>query len=168
MLSNCHSASSIRMVMSCPNNMEPAYWRKEHDTTVSLVVKQMAMCRNLFYRMASDAPDPRNGGDTHSWFFFYKWRAGETWVPAKEGCEDAVAGDYLWFEMDKVSLGAARISHVVERNLQGEKELHFDSDGIQTVVDLTSRSRTWMTPLCDIKEGEEPEWLRSLLTRKRL
>lgn len=127
------------------------------------------MNKNVCYKMRAEDPDPRNSGDTHSWFFFYKWRAGETWVPAKEGCEHGQVGDVLVFEMDGVEIGGALIMNVVERNLEGEKELHFDSDQITIPTHApTDRLGSWEPhiKLADIKEGEEPSWLKSLLTRK--
>ena len=133
------------------------------------------MNKTVHFPMRADALDPRNGGDTHSWFFFYKWRAGDTWVPAREGCMDAEAGDTLVFTMDGVMLAVSRVDNVVERNLAGEKELHFNSDEM-TVPDelvqcdgVAGYGTTWKIAgphLCDIKEGEEPQWLKSLLTRR--
>ena len=90
--------------------------------------------KNVMYVMRGADPDPRNTGDTKSWFFYYKWRAGETWVPAREGCLDAEVGDRLIFEMDGARVGEVVITEVVERNWRGEKELHFDSDQINEVA----------------------------------
>lgn len=121
----------------------------------------MTMNKNVYYKMRAEDPDPRNSGDTHSWFFFYKWRAGDTWVPAKDGCMDAVVGDHLVFEMDGQHIGYAAITNIVERNLNDEKELHFNSDEIVVpTLELVFKR------LSEIAEGEEPQWLKSLLTRK--
>jgi hypothetical protein len=125
------------------------------------------MNKSVCYKMESGSIDPRNGGDTHSWFFFYKWRAGETWVPANDGCLDAEKHDQLWFSMDGVWIGTVVITDVVEQNLQGERELHFNSDAFFVPSD-ESKDDGYPTEqvLMQCREGEEPSWLKSLLTRK--
>jgi len=125
------------------------------------------MNKNVRYAMQSDAPDPRNSGDTHSWFFHYKWRTGSTWVPAKDGCQLAEKNDQLWFSMDGVWIGTVVISDVFEQNLQGERELHFDSDAIFMPTDEVS-AEGYPTEMVSLqyREGEEPTWLKNLLTRK--
>ena len=133
------------------------------------------MQKDVCYGMQSDAPDPRNGGSTKSWWFFYKWRAGDTWVPAKEGCADAVVGDRIWFAMDEMLLAKALVQQV-HYNLQGEKELHFNSDHLLVPTtcysfksNYTGRSINELefVDLSTIPEGEEPEWLKSLLIKER-
>jgi hypothetical protein len=126
------------------------------------------MNKYVCYKMRSDDPDPRNSGDTKSWFRFYKWRAGSTWVPAKEGCLDAEKNDQLWFSIDGVWIGAVVITDVVEHNLQGERELHFDSDELFIPTDPYPDD-TYPTDavLIQYRDGEEPTWLKRLLIEKQ-
>ena len=132
------------------------------------------MQKDVYYNMQADEPDPRNTGTTRSWFFFYKWRAGSTWVPAKEGCEHAESGDCIWFSMNGTLIAKANIS-LTCFNLQGEKELHFDSDHLLVPTTRFTSDRAYVgrpkhallfQDLADIPEGKEPSWLQSLLTKE--
>jgi hypothetical protein len=132
------------------------------------------MQKDVYYDMQANAPDPRNGGSTKSWWFFYKWRAGLTWVPAKEGCERAEVGDTVWFTMDGMLLARSVISHTCY-NLQGEKELHFDSDHLSIPTTCFTSDVAYVgrpkhelvfQDLATIPEGAEPQWLQSWLIKE--
>lgn len=117
----------------------------------------------VFYRMESAARDPRGTGDTRSWFFYYKWRAGSTWVAAPPGYADADVGDLLYFIMDDQLIGAADITAMAPSNSQGERELHYDSDKI-SIPTTTVLADDWQESPTYCVEGEEPQWLKKLMT----
>ena len=138
--------------------------------------------KTVFYRMVATARDPRDTGDMRSWFFFYKWGAGMTWVPAPVGAEDADVGDMLCFIMDDQLIGTADIVSVQPSNSRGERELHYDSDEIavpmesvlitatgthgEEVAPITATIITTVLKrlLRNISEKEQPQWLKNLLT----
>jgi hypothetical protein len=88
--------------------------------------------RHFVYAMNGKDPAPAAGGDTESWFFFYKWDVGgDAFVPlaAEPSGGLPVAGDLLWFVLDKVPLGYAPIDHISEVD-GGGYEIHYDTQKI--------------------------------------
>jgi hypothetical protein len=140
--------------------------------------------------MLSDWEDPiKSGGDTRSWFFFYKWRAGVTSIKAIDvgpgAYNDTVQkGDHLVFCMDGAVIAVAKVLNVEYCVTWNANEVYFDSDtmlipknfenmgmlrysaedGDGRHMDLVMESAV---PLSDIPEGEEPEWLKNNFLMKR-
>lgn len=87
---------------------------------------------HFIYSMNASDPAPASGGDTKSWFFYYKWDVDDfAYVPVDEedfhGYELQGNGkDLLWFVMDKMVLGVVCISSVMP-SLDGKVELHYDT-----------------------------------------
>ena len=81
---------------------------------------------HFLYKMSSTAPAPAGDGDTKSWFFHYKWCVeGEVYVPVRRPFLPVEVGDYLWFCLDGVVFGGARILRVEEEQSQGRQELWY-------------------------------------------
>lgn len=85
--------------------------------------------RHFVYAMNGKDPAPAAGGDTKSWFFFYKWDVGGLafvpLAPAQE-VELPTAGDLLWFVMDQNPLGYVPVEEVIAID-GGGHELHYDT-----------------------------------------
>lgn len=85
--------------------------------------------KHLAYVMVSTSPAPAGDGDTKSWFEYYKWNGGETFVPVSFPFLSAEEGDLLWFVMDGKVLGGAPILRVETPSLPVQRqELWFNSD----------------------------------------
>lgn len=93
---------------------------------------------HFIYAMNSSDPAPAAGGDTKSWFYFYKWDVGGfAFVPLSE--DDAVgyvptSKDRLWFVMDGRILGCVEV-HSFLPSLNCEIELHYDTRLIRVTPD---------------------------------
>jgi hypothetical protein len=86
--------------------------------------------------MESEAKAPAGGGDTKSWFHFYKWDTeGEVFVPRKRPFYDASPGDYLWFFMNSQLLGGTHILRVELEESQGIQEIWYDAGQRLVVTD---------------------------------
>lgn len=88
------------------------------------------------YSMKSDDPAPATGGDTRSWFYYYKWDVGgDAYVPFPQeslaNSEEPQAGDLLWFFMDGKPLGYVHVDFVSSGFSTDAVELHYDTDKIQ-------------------------------------
>lgn len=89
---------------------------------------------HFIYAMNSADPAPATGGDTKSWFEYYKWNVdGPTYVPVSEEFPLALDPDhrpYLWFVMDGNILGCVLV-HSFMQALSGAMEVHYDTRLIQ-------------------------------------
>jgi hypothetical protein len=88
--------------------------------------------RYFVYAMNGKDPAPAAGGDTESWFFFYKWDVGgDAFVPLASEPKGGlpVAGDLLWFVLDEVPIGYAPVVSVMEVD-GGGYEIHYDTQKI--------------------------------------
>lgn len=93
--------------------------------------------RHFVYSMNGQGNAPATGGDTESWFFFYKWdTGGDAFVPFPLDVEggEPVAGDLLWFVMDQKILGYAPVASIVEvsamEGMEAHIEVHYDTQRI--------------------------------------
>ena len=87
--------------------------------------------KHFVYNLISGAAAPAGGGDTGSWFRFYKRQNdGETFVPvaadvsAEKGCR-VRPGDRLWFVLDGEIVGGVSVLRVVSDELRGSSELWY-------------------------------------------
>lgn len=93
---------------------------------------------HFIYAMRADDPAPATGGDTKSWFYYYKWDVDDfAYVPVDEaamlGFDPKLDGtDVLWFVLDGALLGCVPI-HAVMPSLSGKVELHYHTNLIQAV-----------------------------------
>lgn len=91
---------------------------------------------HFIYAMRAEDPAPATGGDTKSWFYYYKWDVDDfAYVPVDEaamlGFDPKLDGtDVLWFVMDGALLGCVTI-HAVMPSLSGKVELHYHTNLIQ-------------------------------------
>ena len=90
---------------------------------------------HFIYAMNSTDPAPATGGDTKSWFEYYKWDVdGCAYVPVSESLivdMDWNVLSTLWFVMDDVILGCVRIDSFMPC-LQGDTvELHYNTKFMQ-------------------------------------
>lgn len=104
---------------------------------------------HFVYAMRSTDPAPAAGGDTKSWFEYYKWDVdGLAFVPvAEEKLEGYVphSADLIWFVMDDKLLGCCRV-HTIMPSLSGAVELHYDTRLMQEApVPLALDNVTWTT-----------------------
>lgn len=87
---------------------------------------------HFIYAMKSADPAPAAGGDTKSWFEYYKWDVdGGSFVPVSQEClEGYEIGkgelDLLWFAMDGRFLGCTPIL-ALEPAFSGNMEMHYDT-----------------------------------------
>lgn len=84
--------------------------------------------RHFLHRMNGSDPAP-TGGDTATWFRFYKWDVeGEVFAPrSAQQHLPATAGDYLWLSMDGQVVGCVELLRVLVDPLQPERqELWFE------------------------------------------
>jgi len=82
---------------------------------------------HVIYRMKGDDPAPQAGGDTKSWFYYYKWNTEEpVFVPVDLGFR-VTLGDFIWFILDGIVLGYARVSLVQLDESRDRKEVWFHS-----------------------------------------
>ena len=82
--------------------------------------------------MNGKAPAPAAGGDTDSWFFFYKWdTGGDAFVPIPSslGKNLPVVGDLLWFVLDLVPIGFVPVTKIEQMD-NGDYEVHYDTQKI--------------------------------------
>lgn len=144
--------------------------------------------RYFQHPMRTTERDPINSGDMRSWFFFYKWRAGETGIRAPQGhvydYGDVIEkGDRIVFSMDGIVVAIAEVTNVEYLVTWGCNEVFFDSDvmlipkdfhnfgmlaygdPIENTVHIDKVAEE-AVPLDQIPEGEEPEWLKNLLTKR--
>lgn len=96
--------------------------------------------QHYIYSMVAAAPAPAGLGDTKSWFDYYKSGAGpEVFVPfTAEQLPAKVlpnVGDALWFAMDGLIFGVARITDAMDDYVTGKVEVYYDSDHIVPVLD---------------------------------
>jgi hypothetical protein len=79
------------------------------------------------------------GGDTKSWFYYYKVDADETWVgiPDKVGgfplAPEPSAGDRIWFIMDGCVLYTCLLIEAVHEEMYARWELHYNSNELQPI-----------------------------------
>lgn len=118
--------------------------------------------------MYGDQPAPV-GGDTKSWFYFYKVGADETWVGIPDQIDgfpltpEPKAGDRLWFFMDDVVLFTAPVISATHEELHVRWELHYDSNALQPINrrgQSPNGSMSWKTgPVMD----QRTIWLEAIL-----
>lgn len=67
--------------------------------------------RHFIYAMDGSKPALAGGGDTESWFLYYKWNVGgEAFVPVPaEVGEMPEAGDLLWFLLNMYVIGYVEV-----------------------------------------------------------
>jgi len=97
---------------------------------------------HFIYSMNSVDPAPATGGDTKSWFFYYKWDVdGMAYVPVPEddfeGYELGGGRDLLWFLMDKMVLGFVPIVSIMP-SLDGKVELHYDTRELLDCIETSA------------------------------
>lgn len=91
------------------------------------------------YMYSMDSAAEMHGGDTKSWFYYYKVDAGDTFVGIPDVAAgwpltpEPAAGDRLWFMMDGVVLFTCLIKEAVHEELHARWELRYDSDHMQWV-----------------------------------
>ncbi len=114
---------------------------------------------HFLYAMTSTAPAPAAGGDTKSWFYYYKWDVeGLAFVPVAEELLDADEPahiDTLWFVMDGVPLGCCPV-HSIMPSLGGPVELHYDTRLIQVLpADVLPTTLPYSTGLIPSDSDEQ-------------
>ena len=89
---------------------------------------------HFIYAMNADDPAPAAGGDTKSWFEYYKWDVGgRAFVPVPEASlidHELHSVDVVWFIMDGVLLGCCTVDSMMP-SLNDQVELHYDTDNMQ-------------------------------------
>lgn len=89
---------------------------------------------HFIYAMTSTDRAPATGGDTKSWFEYYKWDVDDfAYVPVGEDVlpdYELNAVDLLWFVMDGDILGCVPVQNIIP-SLQGSVELHYHTQDIQ-------------------------------------
>lgn len=89
---------------------------------------------HFIYAMNSSDPAPATGGDTKSWFEYYKWDVGgHAYVPVPEAAlldYEAQSVDVVWFLMDGELLGCCPVD-AIHPSLNEKVELHYDTDNMQ-------------------------------------
>lgn len=101
---------------------------------------------HILYAMKSADKAPAAGGDMKSWFLYYKFDVDdEVYVPVVpteqvvidsedmkktetySGFVNAGEGDHIWFAMDGVLLGYAKILRVIEDMINSRHEVWYDA-----------------------------------------
>lgn len=106
---------------------------------------------HFIYAMNSSDPAPASGGNTKSWFEYYKWDVdGQAYVPVKE--DDLIGfepgpGNVLWFVMDSTILGCVPIIAAMP-TLSDVVELHYDTRLMQVAGGLA------LMVSADVKTGK--------------
>lgn len=89
---------------------------------------------HFIYAMKADAPAPATGGDTKSWFEYYKWDVGgRAFVPVPEAAlidYEHQSVDVVWFIMDGELLGCCKVD-AMHPSLNDQVELHYDTGNMQ-------------------------------------
>jgi hypothetical protein len=84
--------------------------------------------RDIVYAMCGDSPSPQGGGDTRSWFFYYKMRLDEPelFMPLS-GTETAKIeeGARIWFVLDGRLVACAPVLRLVEDSFNNTYELWY-------------------------------------------
>ncbi len=113
---------------------------------------------HFIYSMVAADKAPAAGGDTKSWFYYYKWDVDDrAYVPAPEGALDVdepPAGMTLWFVMDTKLIGYVPVLKVLPA-FSGGIELHYDTREIQVVPEAGAPEITLAT-------GPAFEWEKML------
>lgn len=105
---------------------------------------------HLIYSMTSTDPAPATGGDTKSWFEYYKWDVdGHAYIPFPEaeliGIEANVPST-LWFIMDGVLLGCVPVDGFMPCLQADVVELHYDTRAMQVApTEVPERRLNWAT-----------------------
>lgn len=86
--------------------------------------------KDIIYFMIGDQPAPQGGGDTRSWFFYYKLQEGESFVPFPNLRDMPLplhewAGARLWFILDREIVTCATVLRVEEDPLNNTYELWY-------------------------------------------
>jgi hypothetical protein len=85
--------------------------------------------KDVLYQMIGTSPAPQGGGDTRSWFFYYKipptGEDEEVYVPATRDAAAAYAGDRLWFVMDDKIVAVVPISHIEHDPINDQREFWY-------------------------------------------
>lgn len=90
----------------------------------------------LYIRKGSDKA-PQGGGDTRSWLFYYKLRAGEDselsvpgpdrdYDKTTEVKDEPEAGDRLWFILDELIVGVVPVLRVMFDDLNNRNEYWYN------------------------------------------
>lgn len=96
--------------------------------------------QHYIYLMNGSDPAPAGGGDTKSWFEYYKVGTGpDVFVPftAEQLPEEERpnVGDLLWFIMDGFPTGVTKITGaLVDPMHWGSVEVFYDSDRVTPVI----------------------------------
>jgi hypothetical protein len=89
---------------------------------------------HFIYAMNADDPAPAAGGDTKSWFEYYKWDVGgHAYVPVPEAAlidYEFRSVDVVWFIMDGELLGCCHVD-ALHPSLNDKVELHYDTENMQ-------------------------------------
>ena len=88
--------------------------------------------RHFVFAMNGNDPAPAGGGDTKSWFMYYKWDVGgEAFIPVPEAIEPPLEGDWLWFAMDGALLGCTVVLRTQEDPSNNCTEVYYDTRQIR-------------------------------------
>lgn len=105
---------------------------------------------HFIYAMKSTDPAPAAGGDTKSWFEYYKWDVdGHAYIPFPEaaliGIEPNTAST-LWFVMDGALLGCVPVDAFMPCLQDDVVELHYDTRAMQVAPEgPPERELNWVT-----------------------
>jgi hypothetical protein len=123
--------------------------------------------RHFLHRMKGT--DRLLGGDTASWFRFYKWEVeGEVFVPRQNGEHlPAQPGDLVWFCLDEQCLGCVEVLQVVLDPMgSGVQEVWYEPSRAWVPRDKLTLSATASTISTDEVPSETAsQWLRDCLRR---
>jgi hypothetical protein len=116
--------------------------------------------QHFLYSMTSTKQAPAGGGDTESWFRFYKLEAREeVYVPSSRAYDDLKEGDLLWFAMDSVIIGYAPLLRQQRDEINDAWELWFDSSKYVAAPQPFAQVDSWMTT---VPELQAQGWLRQI------
>ena len=116
--------------------------------------------KHFIYYMTGTDPAPASGGDTKSWFMYYKWDVdGEAFVPFPESSlsKDVVVepGDRLWFIMDGFPIGCVPILRTAPDPLNNAIEFHYDTRKMQEALHDRSHVVRTTTGLAENELAEQ-------------
>lgn len=93
---------------------------------------------HFIYAMKADDPAPATGGDTKSWFEYYKWDVGgHAFVPVPESALTDLefqALEVVWFIMDGELLGCCKVDAVHPSLSNNMVELHYNTENMQVAA----------------------------------
>ncbi len=122
---------------------------------------------HFIYSMVATDKAPAAGGDTKSWFYYYKWDVGGlAYVPVPEELladYEEVPVDTLRFVMDTKLLGCVCVAEILPA-FSGGVELHYDTNMIQVQPEAAPEIRVLGTT-GRISAGSEAQSMLDTLKR---